>query len=225
MVDYVSRNWSNCTYEDRPTNCHKAFHFADVAIQHDTYDRNDVGTSDHDVVSAINAIILVLQDRPAPMPFRIKDKKEALLLLAHFVGDLHQPLHVGAIYLNAAGGTVNPNVGTLDKNSETAGGNRISGTEHDNLHTDWDAIPSRFGTNADQAMVDEAKTTARSSGPVESWAHTAFKGLEFAGTGGAHSWSVRFDDPNYEKGASQLKEKQLAKAGARLAELLNTIWQ
>ena len=47
MVDYVSRNWSNCTYEDIPTNCHKAFHFADVAIQHDTYDRKDVGTSDH----------------------------------------------------------------------------------------------------------------------------------------------------------------------------------
>jgi S1/P1 Nuclease len=69
MVDYVSRNWSNCTYEDKPTNCHKAFHFADVAIQHDTYDRKDVGTSDHDVVSAINAIILVLQNKSAPSPF------------------------------------------------------------------------------------------------------------------------------------------------------------
>jgi hypothetical protein len=44
MEDYVSRNWTNCSYEDKPTNCHKAFHFADVAIQHDTYDRADVGT-------------------------------------------------------------------------------------------------------------------------------------------------------------------------------------
>src|SRR5262244_293569 len=76
LVDYVSRNWSNCTYEDKPTNCHKAFHFADVAIQHDTYDRADVGTNDHDVVSTINAVILVLQNKPAPAPFSIKDKKE-----------------------------------------------------------------------------------------------------------------------------------------------------
>jgi hypothetical protein len=53
MVDYVSRNWSNCTYEDKPTNCHKAFHFADVAIQHDDYERRFIGTNDHDVVSAI----------------------------------------------------------------------------------------------------------------------------------------------------------------------------
>jgi hypothetical protein len=235
MVDYVTHNWSNCPYEDKPTNCHKAFHFTDVAIQHDTYDRKDVGTSDHDVVSAINAAILVLQGKPAPTPFSIKDKKEALFLLAHFVGDLHQPLHVGAVYLNAAGGEVNPDVGTFDKNSETAGGNRISGTGHGNLHADWDAIPARFGTSADPALVAEAKTTPRSTGPLQDWAaawasdtvvaaHSAFKGLDFAGSGGLHSWSVRFNDPNYEKGASQLKEKQLAKAGARLAELLNAIW-
>jgi S1/P1 Nuclease len=236
MIDYVTRNWSNCTYEDKPANCHKAFHFADVAIQHDTYDRKDVGTSDHDVVSAINAIILVLQNKPAPRPFSIKDQKEALFLLAHFVGDLHQPLHVGAIYLNAAGNPVNPDVGTFDKNSETAGGNRVSGTEHGNLHADWDAIPKRFGTSADQSMVAEAKAISHSSGPLESWAaawasdtviaaHSAFKGLGFAATGGAHSWSVEFDNPStYENGANQLKEKQLAKAGARLAELLNAIW-
>src|SRR5262249_14316276 len=110
MVDYVSRNWSNCTYEDQPTNCHKAFHFADVAIQHDTYDRSDVGTSDHDVVSAINSAILVLQNKSPQPPFSIKDQKEALLLLAHFVGDLHQPLHLAAIYLNPPVNPLNPAV-------------------------------------------------------------------------------------------------------------------
>jgi hypothetical protein len=235
MIDYVSRNWSNCTYEDKPTNCHKAFHFADVAIQHDAYDRKDVGTSDHDVVSAINAIILVLQNNSAPLPFSIKDKKEALFLLAHFVGDLHQPLHVGAIYLDAAGSPVNPDVGTFDKNSETAGGNRISETQRGNLHADWDAIPNRFGNSADQAMVAEAKAIPRTSGQLESWAtawasdtviaaQSAFNGLGFAGTG-AHKWSVEFDDPDtYTKGENQLKEKQLAKAGARLAQLLDAIW-
>jgi hypothetical protein len=86
MVDYVSRNWDNCLYEDMPTNCHKAFHFADVAIQHDDYERRFVGTSDHDVVSAISATVMVLKGQAAPDPFRIKDETEALFLLSHFVG-------------------------------------------------------------------------------------------------------------------------------------------
>ena len=52
-------------------------------------------------ISAINAAIRVLQDRPkATAPLSITDKKEALFLLAHFVGDIHQPLHVGAVYLD-----------------------------------------------------------------------------------------------------------------------------
>jgi len=234
LVDYVSRNWSNCTYEDMPTNCHKVFHFADVAIQHDTYDRTYVGTSDHDVVSAINAAILVLQDKPTPTPFSIKDQKEALFMLAHFVGDIHQPLHVGAIYLDAAGGPVNPDAGTLDKNSATAGGNFIN-EGHGNLHADWDAIPKRLGTSANKAMVTKAKAVPHTAGPLEQWAttwasdtvmaaHTAFKGLSFTGTG-AHKWSVEFDNRKaYVKSENQLKEKQLAKGGTRLAELLNAIW-
>jgi hypothetical protein len=234
LVDYVSRNWSNCTYENKPTNCHKAFHFADVAIQHDDYERKFVGTSDHDVVSAINAAILVLQGKDAPAPFSIKDQKEALFLLAHFVGDLHQPLHVGAIYLDAAGTPVNPDEGAFDENSETAGGNSIS-EPHGNLHSDWDAIPKRFGTSADQPMVAEAKAVPRTPGALDNWAatwasdtvmaaHEAFKGLNFTGTG-AHKWSVEFDDHQaYTRAENQLKEKQIAKAGARLAQLLNAIW-
>jgi hypothetical protein len=234
LVDYVSRNWSNCTYEDKPTNCHKAFHFADVAIQHDTYDRADQGTSDHDVVSAINAAIVVLQGNPAPAPFSIQDQKEALFMLAHFAGDVHQPLHVGAIYLDAAGRPVNPDAGSFDKNSETAGGNLIS-VGHGNLHADWDAIPSRLGPPADATLVAKAKAIPRTGGAFDGWAatwasdtvmaaHKAFQGLEFTGTG-AHKWSVRFDDRQaYVRAENQLKGEQLAKGGARLAALLNAIW-
>jgi hypothetical protein len=235
LVSYVMRNWSNCSYEDKPTNCHKAFHFADVAIQHDTYDRADVGTSDHDVVSAINAAVAVLQNKAAPLPFSIKDQKEALLMLPHFVGDLHQPLHVGAIYLDAAGREVNPDVGAFDKNSETAGGNFINEGGNRNLHADWDAIPKKYGTTASQALVAKAKAVPHTGGSLDGWpamwasdtvvaAHKAFIGLEFTGTG-AHKWSVQFDDhKTYLKNENELKEEQLVKAGARLAELLNAIW-
>src|SRR5205814_265690 len=51
-------------------------------------------------MSAINAAVTVLKGNPSPDPFKIKDKTEVLFLLSHFVGDVHQPLHVGAIYLD-----------------------------------------------------------------------------------------------------------------------------
>src|ERR1700741_1040465 len=110
MVDYVKRNWDDCSY--RPDGvergCHNTYHFDDVAIQRSYFDRNEQGTNPHDVVAAIEAAIAVLSGKPAPKPFSIADKKEALLLLAHFVGALHQPLHVGAIYLDAEGRPVDP---------------------------------------------------------------------------------------------------------------------
>lgn len=111
MEDYVRRNWDACVYLNSKAGCEDSYHFADVAIQHDHYERSYAGTNSHDIVSAINAAIAVLKDRPAPSPFSIRDKKEALFLLAHFVGDLHQPLHVGAIYLDRNGATVNPDIG------------------------------------------------------------------------------------------------------------------
>ena len=43
-----------------------------------------------------------------PQPFSFETKQEALRVLAHLVGDVHQPLHVGAIYLDAPGNAVNP---------------------------------------------------------------------------------------------------------------------
>src|SRR5262249_24012900 len=82
MEDYVKRNYSNCDYSpERLEHCHEAFHFADVDIQHNRYDRSFVGTSDHDAISTINAAIAVLKGQPAPPPFSVKDKKEALFLL------------------------------------------------------------------------------------------------------------------------------------------------
>jgi hypothetical protein len=237
MEDYVSRNWSNCTYEDKPTNCHKAFHFADVAIQHDKYDRQFVGTNDHDVVSAINAAIAVLKNKGAPDPFKLNetdDGREALLLLAHFVGDVHQPLHVGAVYLDADGKRVNPDTGTFDPNTETAGGNFIL-EAHGNLHADWDDVPSSLRHGGLSKLVTAARAVPLTSGPVEGWAaqwasdtvlkaHDAFTGITFTGEG-KHKWDVQFaDEDDYDKRERDLKHAQLAKGGARLAQLLNAIW-
>jgi len=239
MEDYARRNWTNCVYvKDRP--CHEGFHFADVAVQRNDYKPTYAGTNTHDVVHAINACIAVLQGQPAPAPFSIKDKKEALFLLAHFVGDIHQPLHVGAVYLDANGDRVDPDHGTLDPKTDTSGGNSIK-DGHESLHGEWDQIPREWwlapntAIPADAAILAEARTVPMTSGPITGWAaawasdtvmqaHAAFAGLTFSGAG-HRLWDVQFaDKPGYEKSEKDIKQHQLAKGGARLAQLLNSIW-
>jgi hypothetical protein len=58
-------------------------------------------------------------------------------------------------------------------------------------------------------------------------AHQAFDGLNFQRTQPPPrvQWTVGFDDhTGYRWLADLIKRKQLAKGGARLAEVLNTIW-
>jgi hypothetical protein len=239
MVDYTKRNWDDCSY--RPDGvergCHNTYHFDDVAIQRSYFDRNEQGTNPHDLVAAIEAAIAVLSGKPAPKPFSIADKKEALLLLAHFVGDLHQPLHVGAIYLDADGRPVDPDIAhAIDPATDTVGGNIIQ-DENLSLHHEWDDIPTDIGEAATTELLKAAQGVPASQGPIGEWpkawatdtlhaTHDAFLGLKFVPLSGSNSkWSVSFDDhTTYLRSMDAIKRQQLAKGGARLAEILNAIW-
>jgi hypothetical protein len=245
MVDYVARNWSTCLYQpdgpDKPASgCHNTFHFDDVAIQRNGFDRNFLGANPHDLVAAIAAAIAVLSDKPVPpaFPFSIKDKKEALFMLAHFMGDLHQPLHVGSVYLDADGKLVDPDAAhAIDPATETIGGNAIQ-DQNLNLHHEWDDIPTDIGEAATRELLSMARAVPASPGRIEDWpaawasdtivvAHDAFAGLSFQRTEPPPrvQWTVAFDDHTaYLWLTDMIKRKQLAKGGARLAELLNAIW-
>jgi S1/P1 Nuclease len=236
MVDYASRNWTTCPHppgDNNPPPCHNTFHFDDVAIQRDHFDRSFQGTNEHDLVAAIVAAIAVLQDKPVPppFPFSIKDKKEALMLLTHFVGDLHQPLHVGSVYLDPAGKRVDPDTApTVDASTSTVGGNAIH-DQNVNLHGEWDDIPNDIGDAATRDLMAEAKSVPPSQGPIENWpadwatdtiqvAHHAFEGVSFQHRDPdpppapqTPQWNVSFDDHTaYLWLADITKRKQLAKA-------------
>ena len=237
MEDYVARNWTQCRYPATGTErgCHNTYHFDDVAIERDHFDRQFLGTNEHDLVAAITAAIAVLQGKPAPAPFSIADEKEALFMLAHFLGDLHQPLHVAAVYLDEHGSLVDPDAAhQIDPNTDTIGGNSIH-DGHKVLHTEWDAIPGDLGEAATPELLAAAKALAPSAGPIVDWpaawasdtiiaAHEVFAGAMFKQTSADH-WSVKFSDPQaYADAEDKLKRQQLSKAGARLAELLNALW-
>ena len=252
MEDYVSRNFTTCLYPADPARpqfgCHNTFHFDDVALQRGGFDRTYQGTNEHDLLSAIGAMIAVLSDKPIPPPvppsafaFSIKDKREALLLLTHFVGDLHQPLHVGSVYLDTNGQWVDPDLAHhIDPATDTVGGNVIQ-DQNVNLHAEWDDIPFDIGDSWTRELMVTAKLVPAGAGPVEdrpaAWAsdtilvaRSAFAGMTFTfkppqPPDTRNQWQVSFEDHTaYVWSMDQIKRRQLAKGGARLAELLNAIW-
>lgn len=234
MADYAKRNNTNCKYSGKNFECHKAFHFTDVDIAHNDYSEKYVGTSNYDVVHAIGAAIDVLQDKPAPAPFNIASKKEALMLLTHFAGDLHQPLHVAAIYLDANGKAVNADEGTFDPATDTFGGNGIVG-RGGNLHHQWDSTMFALDDqNAIDDLAEQAKQLGGTDGSYEKWpkkwaddsvveAHKAFDGVNFGAK--TQGWPMTFTDREaYIHQKSAIQKRQVIKGGAHLAALLKAIW-
>jgi S1/P1 Nuclease len=90
---------------------HKTYHYTDVPIQQSRYKLGTAGTRDDDVVQISKQAINVLRGTPSNQGAALLDRKSALWVLAHMVGDLHQPLHVGAVYFDQeCDEVVDPNV-------------------------------------------------------------------------------------------------------------------
>jgi hypothetical protein len=103
---------------------HHWFHYTDVPVLNPhKYSDGKTGRSRWDVVHMIAHCVGVLRGEvPENNPRKIT-KPVAVILLAHYVGDIHQPLHVGADYFNETGQAVDP-----DKNqpgTEDEGGNTV----------------------------------------------------------------------------------------------------
>jgi hypothetical protein len=239
MSDFVKRNDTNCVRKPTEESCHKQYHYADVATQHARYAMGLIGTRNDDVVAAISATVHVLKGNPAPAPFNIKNKREALLLLAHYVGDVHQPLHVGAIYLSAAGSRVNPDAGTFDVKTETRGGNDIMVTAlprstPQNLHANWDSVPSALHVaQISPAWITRAQAVPSTVGDIFTWpaawatesvknSQQVFKGLQFTKMSDT-LWGVTLPI-GYAANADLLKDSRLTEAGARLAQILKAVF-
>lgn len=241
MSAYVRQNHNSCDPAFDEESCHKQYHYADVAIQHDHYKTGYVGTSDHDIVHAIGAAVSYLQGKPPVKPFQFKDERVALSVLTHLVGDLHQPLHVGSVFLSSEGKIINPDhahkPGDYDKGSNTVGGNALQ-CPCGNLHALWDDLPPSYKHGRMNEMLKaRASLLAKTPGATETWpklwadqsiadAKIVFAGMQFSKsttTQRGNNWSIALP-LEYEKTMLKIKEEALVKAGAHLAQLLQSIW-
>jgi len=101
---------------------------------------------------------------------------------------------------------------------------------------EWDTIPPDLGETATPELVAMARSEPGDRGRIENWsvawatdtiiaAQQAFSETTFARASNDKGWTISFiDRDGYIRAADALKRKQLAKAGARLAALLNFIW-
>jgi hypothetical protein len=161
---------------------------------------------------AIQHYAVVLAD-PRSSPIY---RAEALKFLAHFIGDLHQPLHAGR--------------------PEDLGGNRIRadffgmrGRNGDslNLHAIWDSAILDRGhlTWPDSALALNAQITPREAAEWEKstvldWTNESYRGSEEVVY--RLPEGKRIDEAYYRAGLA-LSRSALQRAGVRLAGVLNRI--
>lgn len=88
---------------------HSEYHYTDLPFQYSHYHDHDVGSADNDIVQTLKQCIQVLQgkDDASSNPHRFTPR-QALLILTHLAGDITQPLHVGAAYVDQRGTFVVP---------------------------------------------------------------------------------------------------------------------
>ncbi len=121
MIDYVAKHAR-----------HSDYHFTDVPFQKVRYVQGEIGTSEIDIVQTLKQAIGVLQGRTDPVANpRQFTRREALLLIAHLAGDIHQPLHVAAPFVGKDGKFVVP-----AKESEVDGVNIFNSLGGNNLLMD-----------------------------------------------------------------------------------------
>ena len=163
-IEYVLRNLG-----------HKAFHFTNSPLQQATYLPGGAGTSETDVVQMLIHAMKRLKDGPAARMPRDVDltAAEAVWLLAHLTGDIHQPLHVGQVYFdNTCKKRIDPNADKTVEVLPTFGGNFIHldpASGADNLHFYWDGAAVRTAMRAEglaDKEVEFAKRLANETPPA-----------------------------------------------------------
>lgn len=168
---------------------HHEFHFTDVPVFGDEKYADGqaggqfgVGRNEFDIVQLIPFCVRVLRGDEPENNARAISKSVAVILLTHYLGDIHQPLHVGAEYFDADGnafGPSNDDLGFADQ-----GGNKLTLFTFvggklkpvGKFHGYWDGqtVDNAFGQTANttvaKRLAAQEPADWQLSGAPETWA-------------------------------------------------------
>ena len=192
------------------------WHYIDIPIDKPHLDMaRDCPKADC-VIAKIEDFQKVLKD-PATAPVQ---RREALMFLVHFVGDMQQPLHCS------------------DNNDQ--GGNKVIVTFGDrpagrpyNLHSLWDSgllgkMPKEDDLFAVYSKESQKHAKKWAKGTIEDWAEQNHRVAQKITYGKLPKVAPGLPEPidaAYEKQADAVIQLQIEKAGARLARVLNQALQ
>ena len=225
---------------------HDTYHYANLPFQSTAYALDVPGARPTDLVQSAREAIHVLRTGQGPFTPR-----EALRLLAHFTGDIHQPLHVGNAFVSASGPLqfIVPN-GPEGWRTTLGGNALVYGPENRfNLHSYWDTHAVNISMGREDVAGFSAKLFAQTkpqpswtnSGDAETWpaqwaaeglarakeVHQGIRLVSYLGPDDekrvAHRWLIE-QPAGYDDRARPLISRQLAIAGFRLATTLKAIW-
>jgi len=223
------------------------WHYVDLPLGSKAYELDGPFSNPHDVVHMAEAAVSILEG----VGDKRITKREALYMLVHFVGDEHQPLHVGnGFYVVAEGSVtlVTDPAAAKDLPNDKGGNALFYGPNRmDELHAYWDTALVGKVANTDQpaelakvlqAKVAELGSSWNTPGDYHHWpeiwateslaaARTAFSGLVFGAEtadpkGGIKSIKITFPE-HYDETCIPIAETRLAQAGYHLAQILNSI--
>ena len=203
-------SWADEIRRSRPDT--GPWHYVDIPLSARHLDMARDCPKGQCIVASLEGFETVLKD-PQATP---EHRKEALLFVVHFVGDLHQPLH------------------SIDHNDK--GGNDVKVVFHGrptNLHSVWDSgllnqmpkEPELFAKFDQQAEQHRKKW---SKGRVEDWtgqSHHLAQEITYGKLPKPGADGVIVLDAAYEKAADRVVTTQIEKAGVRLAAVLNACLQ
>jgi hypothetical protein len=188
------------------------WHYVNIEITESTYDPERACPKNQCVIAQIERFRNVLANQEA----NFKKRQKALKYLIHFVGDLHQPLHAGD----------NHDRGGNDVQVEFLG-QTINPYNHKpwNLHAVWDSGILEKRDKDPQSYADRLNGWLHSQpegafrdGSVTDWA------MESHNIARDHVYLLPEDrklGEDYCQANVPVVDQQLAKAGVRLAKLLN----
>ncbi len=217
------------------------WHFVNLPLATDRYTDDGAFSSRDDVVHAINRCVAVLEAKSDEFT-----EAQALKLLVHFVGDVHQPLHASTGYFdlsNPSAPKLITDPAVVDPRTGDRAGNSLYFTKSGELHALWDnTLVKKSGADyvTVAAVVKKRIKSAawKNTGDYHAWAeqwatdsvHVAklvYQGIVFGPATLNAKHELERDEiklpGDYQAANEPRAADQLAKAGFHLAELLNSI--
>lgn len=201
-------NWADEIREDRPESA--PWHYINIPPGATEIDLKRDCAGDDCVTAQIRRLVGVLR---LGMRER-EERQDALKFLAHLVGDLHQPLHAGYGHDHGGNGIV-----------VVAAGRNLD------LHALWDSVVvKRIGEDRDaiaarlSASVSPEQKKAWGKGSIRDWSWESHLLAVRVAYGGLPPGNPKQLEDGYLRQATMVAEEQLAKAGIRLAKVINDAW-